>query len=132
MSEGMVSIVAHAAKPEHFLVRARLRGHLERLFPKCKVSLTDDADYRFRATLPRIAVADMLCGQLMNIEYPNFKNTIAPADRDYHDGAFGAWTSMHRAQNIERINERQLSLMKRGNSRSTLVRKRRDRALSPL
>lgn len=71
-----VSIVAHRTKPGVLLVRARMKGDLERLFPGCKVVETRQADYRFRAEIARGRVAELVREQLTVLDYDNVKNAI--------------------------------------------------------
>lgn len=95
-----VSIVAHRAKPGVLLVRARLKGDIQRLFPNAKVSRTPSADYLFRAELPRQAVADRLFDLAMDLDYDNVKGAI-PLGHEHnarHDAMSSTWSAMMRAQ----------------------------------
>lgn len=96
-----VSIVAHRTKPGVLLVRARLKGDLERLFPGCKVTETRQADYRFRAEIARGRVAELVREQLTVLDYDNVKNAI-PHRGGVHDLRHRAmnevWSVMHLAQ----------------------------------
>ena len=96
-----VSVVAHRTKPGVLLVRARLEGDLETLFPGCKVEVTPLADYRFRAEIPRGRVADLVREQLTCLDYHNVKAAI-PHEGDTHDLRHTAmnrcWQAMHDAQ----------------------------------
>jgi hypothetical protein len=78
------------------LVRARVAGDIERVFPDAVVTMTPDADYRFRAVLPRKIVAAVLAEQVASISYPNFKSSIKEADR--HNACMDVWSVMHRLQ----------------------------------
>lgn len=97
----MVSIVAHREKPGVLMVRARLKGDLQRLFPGCKVKVTPAADYRFRAEIPRAAAAAVLANFIAELDYPNVKGAI-PHGSQVHDLRHQAmnevWGVMHRAQ----------------------------------
>jgi hypothetical protein len=99
-----VSIVAHRSKPGVLLVRARLEGDLERLFPGCKVKETPDADYRFRAEIPRGRVADVIREQVASLDYPNVKAAIPYGGRQAdlrHDSMHEVWAVMNRAQGAD-------------------------------
>ena len=64
LTEGWLSIVAHRDKPDHLLVRARNPSHIRRTFGE-RVMYTDaDADYPFRADVPREDVARFLVRRL--------------------------------------------------------------------
>lgn len=96
-----VSIVAHRTKPDVLLVRARLKGDLQRLFPGCKVTTTPEADYRFRTELPRADVAAVIADQLAGIGYDNVKGAIphGPAAHEIRAQAMGrCWSAMYQAQ----------------------------------
>lgn len=84
LNHAMLSVVAHRTKPDHLLVRARLKGDLQRAFPGVKVQRTPDADYLYRAVVPRWAVAQVLADQVSAIDYPNFKGSIGGAGADPH------------------------------------------------
>jgi hypothetical protein len=94
LSDSFLSVVAHKRdQPDMLLVRARVSGDIERVFPDADVSETPTADYRFRAVLPRGEVAGALAGTVLTIDYDNFKNSVTEHDR--HDAYFGCWRSMH-------------------------------------
>lgn len=99
--ESFVSVVAHREKPDFLLVRARLQGDLETLFPGCAVQTTPNADYLFRAEIPREVVAEIIRHQLQGLAYPNVKNAI-PSETDTDDLRHRAmnrvWAVMHEAQ----------------------------------
>ena len=88
LTEGWLSIVAHRDKPDHLLVRARNPKHIRRTFGE-RVMYTDaDADYPFRADVPRGAVIDFLIRRLES------KATID--DGPYHNAALDVWRTMYR------------------------------------
>lgn len=93
LNDAFLSIVAHRAKPDALLVRARARGDLERTFPGVKVSRTPDADYLYRAEVPISRVAGEIGQRIREIDYPNFKNSVAEHDR--HDAYAGVWNVMY-------------------------------------
>jgi len=94
LTEGWLSIVAHRDKPDHLLVRARNPKHIRRTFGE-QVMYTDaDADYPFRADVPREDVVRFLVRRLEHMAYDNFKNTID--DDRYHDAAVDVWRVMYR------------------------------------
>ena len=93
LSEGWLSIVAHRDKPDHLLVRARNPKHIQRPFPNEVMYTNADADYPFRADVPREDVARFLVSRLETMTYDNFKHTI---DEDaYHDAALDVWRTMY-------------------------------------
>jgi hypothetical protein len=98
LSDAFLSIVADRADPTgpRLLVRARRDGDIERVFPEAEPFRVANADYAFRAWLPRQRVVDVMQQQVEAISYPNFKSSIG--DRAYHDAAMAAWSAMHRYQ----------------------------------
>ena len=97
-SDAFLSVVADKADPsgDRLLVRARRRGHIERVFPEAEVFSVAGADYTFRAWLPRARVASACMEQVESIDYVNFKDSID--DPEYHDAALSAWSAMYSYQ----------------------------------
>lgn len=98
LNNAFVSAVAHRDKPDALMVRARLRGDLEAIFPDLagQIEQTDRADYRFRVTITRERFAAVLADTARSIDYPNFKDSIA--DERRHDAYFRVWSVMRNAQ----------------------------------
>ncbi len=78
------------------LVRARLPGDIERLFPDAQVDANAGTDYRFRARIDREAVAERVADTVRNIDYGNFKSSIDDDER--HDACLKVWDVMYRYQ----------------------------------
>lgn len=77
-------------------MRGRFAGDIERIFPEADVVETPHADYRFGATLPRAAVAEMLARQALTMTAENFKGSV---EEDWpHDLYLDVWSTMHAAQ----------------------------------
>jgi hypothetical protein len=93
-----------AAEPGHLLVRGRLPGDIERVFPEAEVRETPARDYRFRTLIPRAEVAAALARAVEAIDYDNFKSSVKDGDR--HDAYFDAWEAMAGAQAAARRRER--------------------------
>jgi hypothetical protein len=93
---GFLSIVEHRDDPETLLVRSRFAGQIRKLFPGAKVLKTPQADYLYRAFIPRRQVADKLFSAVEEIHYPNFKNSIG--DDRYHDACMDVWSALYRHQ----------------------------------
>ena len=109
LNNAFLSIVADRNTPERLLVRARFEGDIERIFPDAVVTETPDADYRFRAFLPRETVANAIAAALTAMTATNFKSSVK--DRWRHDIYLDVWSTMSAAQN------RQRSLARRSRSR---------------
>ena len=52
LNDAALSIVAQRERPDCLLVRGRVAGDIEAVFPKAHVTVTPDADYRYRASVP--------------------------------------------------------------------------------
>jgi hypothetical protein len=80
-NKGFFSIVEDRDNPDNHLVRARMKGDLERLFApyfpssKIQVKETPDADYRFRVSLHKPVVTNAIGVAVDDIDYDNFKNS---------------------------------------------------------
>jgi len=80
LNNGFFSIVDHRDQPEMLLVRARAQGDIARVFG-IEEQETPGADYRYRAVIPRNAVANILAAEIKRIDYPNFKDSINDLSR---------------------------------------------------
>ena len=96
LSDTFLSIVEYRDNPELMLVRARVAGDIEQVFPGTDVSDCPTCDYRFRALVPRETVADAVRESVMRIDYDNFKNSVTDPDR--HNSYFRVWSTMYELQ----------------------------------
>ena len=99
LSDSFLSIVAlagPAADPAQLLVRARVAGDIERVFPTAAVTHTPQHDYAYRAVVPRTLVATALAAAVDAIDYPNFKDSVT--DQARHDTYLECWLAMHELQ----------------------------------
>jgi hypothetical protein len=97
-SKAFLSIVDKAEAPGCLMVRARVKGHIESVFPGAKVKRTPGNDYLFRAEIKREDVAAAVVDYLLALDYPNFKDSVH--DHALH-GAFNrVWHAMAAIQEI--------------------------------
>lgn len=96
LNNAFLSVVAHRTRPEFLLIRARVKGDIERVFPKAEVSESAHNDYRFRAEVKRVEVGKVLGGVASGLKYDNFKHSVAEQDR--HDAYVKAWEAMANLQ----------------------------------
>lgn len=81
-SGAFVSIVEHRDDPGMLIVRGRFKGDVQRFLNplpggmRIVEEITPQADYRFRAVVPREAVLHALLRAGRAINYPNFKDSI--------------------------------------------------------
>ena len=82
-TRGFYSVVEDTTDPEkhdRLLIRARVRADLEALrdlLPGLEILETPDSDYHFRASTTKPVFAGIAFHLVTEINYPNFKNTIA-------------------------------------------------------
>jgi hypothetical protein len=94
LNDAFLSIVEHREYASKLLVRARVQGDIERVFPAAKVLHTPvRADYAYRAVIDRTIVVKAISTQVLNIDYPNFKNSVKEDDR--HDAYLAVWLTMN-------------------------------------
>lgn len=105
LSDAFLSIVAHRDDPNLLLVRARVEGDIEQVFPGATVINTPAADYAYRTVLPRSVVGAALAREAERISYPNFKNSVRSDGR--HTIYFRAYSAMLNIPPRLRVIERQ-------------------------
>lgn len=88
------------ASGKTLLVRARRAGDIEQVFPNAEVQMGGGTDYRYRARIDRERVANAIADSIRNIDYGNFKSTVADPDR--HDAYMDVWSVMYAFQNINK------------------------------
>jgi hypothetical protein len=91
-SNAFVSIVHKDCAPGELLVRARVKGHIEKLFPEAKVTLYTKSDYLYRAIVSRGTVEAVVAAQIAAIDYGNFKDTVK--DDALHNAYLRVWQDM--------------------------------------
>lgn len=87
-----------AAGGDFLLVRARVRGHIEAVFPEAAVIEVPGRDYQFRAYINREAVAKTMFVAVMGIKYGNFKDSVR--DDELHHAYAKVWGVMANLQEI--------------------------------
>jgi hypothetical protein len=95
-NKSFLSIVADRHSQDNLLVRARVDGHIENVFPQAKVFTMQDADYRYRALINRQEVQRVMAEQIQAIDYDNFKNSVE--NRELHDAYLKIWRVMYALQ----------------------------------
>lgn len=82
----------HNTEPGKLLVRARVAGHIEAIFPGAAVKETPTADYRYRAEIDGEEVAQAIARRIAAIDYRNFKASVR--NRSLHDAYARVWAVM--------------------------------------
>ncbi len=96
LNNAFLSIVADKNRGDKLLVRARVKGDIDRVFPTAEVIEGAGTDYLYRAWIDREAVAKVLYQQAQQIDYGNFKSSVQEDDR--HDAYMAVWYAMNRYQ----------------------------------
>lgn|GEM_PF-671948 len=92
LNNAFLSIVKNQNDASKLLVRARIAGDIERVFPGVRVEHTSRADYAWRAAIDRSQVSAKLAQLADGIDYPNFKNSVREDRR--HDAYMSVWQDM--------------------------------------
>ena len=95
-SDSFLSVVADRDNPDRLLVRARIAGHIEQIFPDAKVFTDNQADYLYRAFIHREVVAQVVAANIGKIDYDNFKDSVK--DQDLHSAYSRFWGIMEALQ----------------------------------
>ena len=98
LNNSFLSIVQHRKNSDLLLVRGRINGDIEAVFPSAKVIELCNADYRYRAEVSRHEVTLALIQEVQRITYDNFKNSVQDDLR--HDAYMRVWSVMHGAQTV--------------------------------
>lgn len=95
-SNAFLSVVADRDNPDRLLVRARVPGHIERVFPDAKVFTDSQADYLYRAFIQREVVVQAVAANISKIDYDNFKDSVN--DPVLHNAYMNVWGVMEKIQ----------------------------------
>lgn len=96
LNSAFISVVADRNDKGRLLVRARVAGHIEAVFPKADVFTDAGADYFYRAFIDRNEVAQAISREVRGIDYDNFKSSVA--DQALETAYLGCWRIMHQLQ----------------------------------
>lgn len=97
-SNAFLSVVDKCPDRSKLVVRSRRAGHIEAVFPDADVIRDASGDYLFRAFIKREEVAAAMAKAVMDINYPNFKNSIK--DHTHHRAAHDIWHIMAETQEV--------------------------------
>jgi len=95
---GFYSIVEDRDDPDLLLVRARVKGDIQRLWPQAEVAFTPDHDYAYRCLLPRRIVGHAVSEAIKKVGYHSYKDAVRDKRRsiDY----LKVWTAMVEMQSV--------------------------------
>ena len=100
-SDCFLSIVADKdnLKGDRLLVRSRVKGAINKLFPDVQEVYMTGSDYAYRAWVKRNEVSRVVQNYINALSYDNFKNSIK--DKEYCRASMGVWQEMFDYQNRE-------------------------------
>ena len=75
-TKGFFSIIKYDRDTSHFVVRSRVAGDIEAMWPNARVHHLPERDYRYRARIPRWDVIEAMEEAIQAIDYSNFKCAV--------------------------------------------------------
>ena len=98
LNNAFFSIVQNENNEEELLVRARVKGDIEKIFPKANVFEDNYADYKYRSFMNRENVASTIKEKVLNINYGNFKSSVSKSDYERSSAYAGVWSALYKLQ----------------------------------
>ena len=96
-NNAFLSIVINRDNKSELLVRARVKGDIEAIFPDADVFEDNNADYKYRAFIAKAKVAAKMMFKMTEINYDNFKNSVKEIERKTAYG--NVWVELRKLQN---------------------------------
>ena len=78
---GFFSIVQHKGNPAVFVVKARVKGDIEKYWPEAAIERNEFFDYLYRTNLPREQVEPVIAKIVSDINYDSFKGSLEDKNR---------------------------------------------------
>lgn len=98
MNNSYFSIVKNNNRENSLIVKARIKGDIEKIFPKANVRENIGTDYKYRAFLPKWVVSKAIKKSIEAIDYDNFKDSVPLEDDMRHDVYFDVWLTLLKLQ----------------------------------
>ena len=98
LNKTFISIVENRHNKNELLVRSRVKGDIEKIFPDAEVIENNDADYLFRAFLPRGQVSEAIKKEVDMIDYDNFKDSVPKSDIKRLNSYMSVWSNLRHLQ----------------------------------
>ena len=95
-NNSFLSIVENRDNKLELLVRARVKGDIEKIFPDADVFENDSADYKYRAFISKAKAAAKMMFKMTDIDYDNFKNSVIEIQRK--NAYNNVWTELRKLQ----------------------------------
>ena len=98
LNKSFLSIVKNRNDENQLLVRARVKGDIEKVFENADVFEDENADYKYRAYIDRKNVADKISDELLKINYDNFKNSVSKDEYNRKNAYMNVWSALNKLQ----------------------------------
>lgn len=98
MNDAFLSVVQNIYDEDELLVRARVEGDIERVFPNAEVFADEGSDYKYRSYLNKREVAKVIEWGVLDIDYGNFKNSVPSSDSKRRIVYDRVWSDLLRLQ----------------------------------
>ena len=99
LNDSFLSIVKNRNSDRELLVRARVRGDIEKVFSDAEVFEDISADYKYRSYIQRETVATVISQEITKIDYDNFKSSVSKDDSKRSEAYMNVWSSLNKMQN---------------------------------
>ena len=93
-----MSIVENRHNKNELLVRSRVKGDIEEVFPDADVLENIGTDYLFRAFIPRSTVSEAIKKEVDMIDYGNFKDSVPKSDIKRLNSYMNVWSNLRHLQ----------------------------------
>ena len=98
LNNSFLSIVENRNNKDELLVRSRIKGDIEKVFPDSDVFEMENSDYKYRSYIKKTNVSNRLKNVVEGITYDNFKNSIPSDQSERHHSYLNVWTELRKLQ----------------------------------
>tara|TARA_Y100001960_G_C14259980_1_gene626986 strand:+ start:244 stop:555 length:312 start_codon:yes stop_codon:yes gene_type:complete len=98
LNKTFMSIVENRHNKNELLVRSRVKGDIEEVFPDADVLENIGTDYLFRAFIPRSTVSEAIKKEVDMIDYDNFKDSVPKSDIKRLNSYMSVWSNLRHLQ----------------------------------
>ena len=98
LNKSFLSIVKNRNNDSELLVRARVKGDIEKVFENADVFEDMNADYRYRSYITREVVSRVIYNELLKIDYDNFKSSVPKNEPQRAHAYMNVWSALSKLQ----------------------------------
>ena len=98
LNKSFLSIVKNRNNENQLLVRARVKGDIEKVFEDADVFEDENADYKYRSYISRENVANVISYELLKIDYDNFKSSVSKDEMHRSHAYMNVWSAHNKSQ----------------------------------